>query len=635
MFVGRTSVLLAVLSPLAPPVTAQEPPATADAPGWVETKPIPRRFPRITDAAGCRWGLEQDGAVALSGSAAQPALSLFRHAARLTVNGQPFAPQSAQTTADASRVRLSGVAGPVAVTRDIWIDRERGAVRYCDTVANPSDEPAAITLVHQTVFDQPVPALHRTDGAALPDDANRTREGAIAFLQTQPEGMSSAVFLVGDPKGRALPSWTGKKNSEAQAFEWKLDVPANASASVVAWVAQRPTLAPDEIKAVAESFFKNGRLLQPKLDGPAIASLVNFPARGLTADEGGESAATADDVLAALTRLVGKLGIERSESDVYYMNPKSVLEGEATGEPLALESRFGAVTVPLAEVAAVQGGGGRGRWPRIFLRDGHVLSGPVTLPGWKISGTKGWAISLNADSLEALVLRTSPDDGAGQTAPHFLAQLTSGDTLPLRLEAEARLLFVTPWGPLDAPVAEITGLWRTRQPTPAARLTLRDGSDLTVLPTPQEIKGTSSRLGPVTLQATDLAALWPPGIEAPESDRSAEEIASLDDLEEAAAPRALLRGSSVIVATLADESITLLSGGTETALKTTELGTLARAEGASDALPVFTVTLASGASFEGTLQGGSVALKVRGGTVWSVPQSHFLGWKQAQTPDSR
>lgn len=634
MLILRASVVLAVLVSSVRPGVAQEAIAPARGVG-TEVNPLPRRFPRFTDSSGCRWGLEQDGALVLSGSAAQPSLALFRHAARLTVNGKAFTPQRATASPDASRVRLIGTAGTVAVERDIWIDRERGAARFCDTFAITDGQPATIAVTHLTTFDQPVAGLHRGDGSPLADDATDAREGVLAFLQNQPEGMSSAVYLLGDPKSKGLPHWKGKKNAESHAFEWKLEVPAQAATSLVTWIVQRPTLAPADIKALAATFFKNGRLLRPRLEEPAIASLVNFPARGLTATEDEENAYDPGALLAPLARMADRLGIVRGETDVYYMNPKSLLEGDATGGPLVLESRLGVVTVPMAEVAAVQGGGGRGRWPRVFLRDGHVLSGAVTLPEWKISGAKGWAITLKADTLEALVLRTSPTDGVGTEPPNCLAQLTSGEILPLRLAPETPLSFVTPWGPLEIPVGEVTGLWRVRQPAPAARLTLRDGTRLTVLPAPCELTGTSSRLGPVTLQATDLAALWPPGATAPDPEAAEEELTSLDDLDPLPTARAILRGSAVLVATLADPSLTLLSGGTETQLNTADLSTLERAEGSPDNAPVFTVTLSSGASFEGTLPGGTVALKPRGDTVWNVPLSHFLGWRQGETKETR
>ena len=596
---------------------------------------MPKRFPRFTDANGCRWGLEQDGSLGLSGSADQPTLPLFKHAARLTVNGQAFSSQQATATPDASRVRLTGVAGTVPVTRDVWIDQARGGTRWVDTFSNAGDQPLTLTVRLDSVFDQPVPGLHRDDGAPLADDAAEAREGVLAFIQNQPEGMSSAVFLIADPKTKKLPRWKGKKNGESHSFEWSLDVPAQGAATIVTWIVQRPTLTPGEIRAATEPFVRNGRLVRPRLDAPAIASLVNFPARGLSDKDGADDPGDPSVVLAALNRFADSLGLERGEADVYYMNPKSVLEGQAAGGPLELDCRFGPVSVPFEQVAAVQGGGGRGRQPRVFLRDGHVLSGSVRLPDWKISGERGWAITLNPATLEALVLRASSADGATESAPPVFAQLTSGETLPLRLPPGTSLTFITPWGPLVSPVSDITGLWRVRQPAPASRLTLRDGTRLTVLPATGELTASSARLGPLTLQATDLAALWSPGTPPPDPDAGTEEITSLDDLPDAPNPRALLRGSSVLAATIAEPALTLLNNGTETQLETADLATLARAEGSTDSAPVFTVTLASGASFEGTLRSGTISLQSRHQTVWVVPLSQFLGWKHAAAPPAQ
>lgn len=591
---------------------------------------MPRRFPRFTDAGGCRWGLDREGAISLSGSALHPALPLFRQAAQLTVNHEAFAPLSASASPDFSRLRLTGTAGAVPVIRDIWVDRERGAVRYCDTLSNPSDQPARLLVAHSVVFDQPVTAIHRLDGAEIDERKTETRLGVAAFLQNQPEGMSSALFLLGDPTGKVLPVWKGKKSSEQHDFEWSLEAPAQGAVSLVTWVAQRPALAPGDIRSLAAAYFKNGRLLRPQLDPSVAATLANFPAKGLSGDGGATDPPDAGQLLAPLARFAERLGIGQGKEDVYYMNAKSLLEGKASGAPLTLQSRFGPLTVPLAEVAAVQGAGGGGRWPRVFLRDGHVLSGALTLPEWKITGSKGWAIALHADTLEALVLRTGPPDGAAAPAPAFLARLASGETLPLRIAPEERLAFVTPWGPLEVAAADLTGLWRLRLPSPSVRLTLRDGSRLTVFPSPGELTAASARLGTVTLQATDLAALWPATSEAPDPEAIPEEITSLEELGAGGGPLALLRGSNILSATLVGPTLTLVASSTETELSTADLHTLQRAEGSSDAAPFFVLTLTSGAIFEGSLRGGTLALDTRGGPRLTVPLSHLLAWTQGE-----
>ncbi|MFN0125524.1 MAG: hypothetical protein ACKV19_02430 [Verrucomicrobiales bacterium] len=613
-----------------PLASAQEPTAPPSAPpAMEEVQPVPRRFPRFTDANGCRWGLESDGSVVLSGGSVHPNLSLFKRAVSLNVDGQPFAAAQATASPDQSLVRLTGTAGKTGVVRDVWVDRQRGGVRHADTFLNPSDQALSLTVRYLYHFDQPVPAIHRSDGAPLAEGASGTRETSLAFIQTQPEGMTSALVIAGDPKSKISPQWRAKPNSEQHSLEWKLEVPAQGAATLLHWVVQRPTLAPEALKETIGDFFRGGRLQRPRLDAPAIAALVNFSDRGLSATDTAAESSQPGSLLFGLERLSEKLGIEPGESDVYYMNAKSLLEGETSGGPLALVSRFGPLTVPLAEVAAVQGGGGRGRWPRVFFRDGHVLSGSVTLPDWKISGAKGWAITLNPDTLEALVLRAGAHAPPPGDAPNFLVQLNSGDTLPLRLNPEDSLPFITPWGPLESPAGEITSLWRLRQPAPATRLALRDGTRLTVLPGARDLSARSARLGQISLQATDISALWPPAADAPDPEASEEEVTSLDDLEDSPSPRALLQGSSAVVATLATPSLSLYTGGTETELSTAELQSLERAEGGTETSPLFTVTLTSGATFQGAIRGNALALQVRGGSVWSVPISHFVAWRAA------
>ncbi len=405
-------------------------------------------------------------------------------------------------------------------------------------------------------------------------------------------------------------------------LEWKLRLPENGGVSLVYWVAQRPAPAPEQARDLVAAFWKNGRLVRPRVPETTISTVVNFSPRHL----GGEGEAPgAGELLAPLARLATALGIERDQEDTYWMNANSVLGGEAQGAPLTVESRFGRFEAPLDEVAAVQGGGGRGRMPRVFLRDGNVLPGQVTLPDWKIVGARGWTIQIQPDTLEALVLRERPEDGVTDGRPSVLVRLSSEEVLPLRWPEEETLSLTTPWGPLETPLGDIRAFWHLRAPAPACRLWLKDGSRLTVFPSPREVTAESARLGTLTVAVTDVAAFWQPGVDLPAADEEPEEITDFSGVE---APSAcLLKGQNLVAATLDGDTLVLLTGATETRVATAEITEIQRAEDSSDAQPVFQLALAGGASFQGVLRGETVALKTNSAS-WQVPVAHFLAYKR-------
>jgi hypothetical protein len=606
----------------APP---QAVPAAEEATRWQKVEPVPRRFGRITDKNGCRWGLRVDGSVGLSGHA-EERVGAFDWAHVLAVDGRDFTMESAETSPERNRVRLRGKAGDVEVTRDVWIDPERGGVRFIEAVTNSTDALKTIEVLVRTEFGDGVQPLQRLDGRPLAENQLGKDDAGVLFMQESASKKPAVLMLLTDPRSESKPRLSGSNTSQRWQATWTLRVPAKTTASIVHWLVQRANLTADQARPVVEAFWHANKLLRPEVDGESAKTLVNFSPRSV----GGASDASAagpdgEQLLGPLSRLCERLSVERGKEDVYWMGAGSALTGEVQGGPLTVESRFGKLTLPLVEVAAVQGAGGRGRWPRVFLRDGTVLPGALVLPDWKVIGAKGWTIKVASETLEALVLRVSPIDGIVTPPPTAVARLTSGEVLPLQIASEEKLRLTSPWGPVETTLAQIEALWHLRQPAPACRLWLKDGSRLTVFPAPREITARSARLGAIPLKISDLAALWSPAADLPDFDADLEEITDLSAHNGSAC---LLKGSNLIAATLADPSLILSSGTTETSVKATEIRELRRLETGSDAAPVFHLTLDGGAEFDGVIEAGTIALQTATGP-WHVPVAHLLALKYA------
>lgn len=604
-------------------------PAIADAPSAVEIKEwekleaVPSRFPRVTDKFGCRWGLNHDGDIGLSNVADQR-IGAFERGAVLMIDGKEFNAAEAESNDALPAYQLRGKSGELEIARHIWLDHERGGARFIDTVKNPGSAAKAVKLEVRTDFGDGVEAISRLDGRTWtgPDlggdnagllvtqDAE-SQKAAVLFLLAQPRAEPRPVFKVEDRDG----------NSKARHVAmWEVTVPAGKSISVLYWLLQRPGLTPDQAKGVAEAFVRGSRLIRPRMPPDLAETVVNFSLKDASESE----APAADALLGGLRRLCERLGIERGEEDVYWMSANSLLSGQAQGEPVTVESRFGTMTIPLPEIAAVQGGAGRGRLPRVFLRDGTVLTGPLSLPGWKMGGAKGWSINLTAEAIEAIVLKTSPDDGVVSPPPAFLAALNSGEVLPLQLTDAETLALTSPWGPVEASMNQIVAFYHLKAPATACRLWLSDGSKLTVFPTQREFTARSPRLGTVTLNIADLAVFSQPAKELPDFSAEPEEI---PDLEACKGDFCLLKGGNLVAGVIAHESLTLVSGATQTVFTPADLRLLRRIEGGTDSAPVFHLALTSGGQFDGLLPIPSLKIKTATGN-WEVPVAHIMAVKR-------
>ncbi len=587
------------------------------APSLTPVDPVPERFGRVTDTAKTRWGLVKNGSVGLSGYA-ETINGAFEFAAQLAVEGKDFTPEKAEALADSTHIRLTGKAGDFDVVRDVWIDAERAGARFIETIGNPTDEAKTVAIVSRTDMGDGVQASTKLDGRPLAEEKLAKDDAGFVATQDPQSTKAGVIFILGDPKSDTRPKLEAK--DFRRDVVWTAKVPAKGKVAIVHWILQRPDLTPDQAKAAAEPFWRNGRLIRPFIDDETAKIVANFTVKGGDAGSA-PNTPSAEEWLGPLLSFCQRLGIERGEEDVYWMGENSSLAGQVQGAPLTLESRFGKVTVPTEEVAAVQGSAGRGRLPRVFLRDGTVLTGALTLPDWKVAGSKGWTIGLNAETLDSLVLRTSERDGTPPGAASLLAQLSSGEILPLEPAAGQKLALTTPWGELEVELGQVAALWRLHEPAPACRLRLLDGSQLTVFPAPKPLAAQSARFQAITLDTSDLAALWRAGEALPEERNEIEEIISLDGMEKSFV---LLKGSNTLAATLADAELTLVTGPTRTTVKTGDVAELRRTEASTDATPRFALKLSSGAEFEGTLTAPTLSVKTTTGTTWSVPVAHLL-----------
>ena len=614
---------LAVLAVPAGQVAGADP--EPEAGEWKQLEPIPPRLPRVTDKFGCRWGLTAAGDIGLS-NVATGQIGAFESGATLLIADKPVEFKSLQWIEDVPIYRFSGTVGTVTVTRDVWIDRERGGARFIDRFSTVETSPQKLSIAIRTTFGDGVETVGNLAGTAFVGPSLGKGDSGLVVTQEPQSGKAAVIFLLADAaRSKTLPTVVRNNNNEVFTAQWTVEVTADRPAGLLHWLIQRPTLTPDQAAKATEPFLRpNGRLVRPRVEAGLAASIANFGiAASSDAVAGGNAA---ESVLRPLQRFCTQLGIDRGAEDVYWINASSNLTGRIEGGAATVATRFGAVTLSLAEIAAIQGGGGKGRVPRVFLRDGTVLSGPLTLPDWKLLGAKGWTISLMPEALEAVVLHATPADGKSGEPGLAMAALISGEVLPVVPAAAQKLGLSTPWGGLDVPLEQVLALHRLRRPAPMALVSLADGSRLRVFPADAPVSVRSPRFGPQSLRAAELNAWWLPGSDdgAEPSEEPDEDPASLDPLE---GSFALLKGGTILAGRPSGDSLTIAAGGTETKVQISELAGLKRLDSATDTAPQFHFDMSAGGNgLDGFLADASVIFETSSGPR-EIPVAHLIALK--------
>ena len=198
--------------------------------------------------------------------------------------------------------------------------------------------------------------------------------------------------------------------------------------------------------------------------------------------------------------------VKRGKANVLVQDEQTQVSGVVSGGSLSVETSWGKISLPLAEVALLCGGIGADQPMRVYLRDGQVLSGRIEAKDLAYKAQDGVEAKLPPEKINMLFLHAAADDGKAPPDAHTILQTHDGQRL--LIGGDARLHVILPWGGLDADLGEIVSLSSRREPQPLYRMILRDGSSLFVLLQDDATVLKTLRFGPVKLSSLDLRQLW-------------------------------------------------------------------------------------------------------------------------------
>lgn len=603
-----------------------------DVPAPVVLDSVPQQFELWADRLGFNWQLNQSGALQ-SGP-----VTYFQSAMTLSIKGSAFKATKAVRLdggelddEKGARVVLFGELGGIKVARDVWFDRQRGGVRYIDTFSNEKGkEPVRLEVQLKTMFRSTWQDLHGSSGKILGGQGSvglGARDHGVLVKYSRTDGRHDTIFLVTGDGDVKKPRISYSSNHRELNYTYELQIPVGGRVALLHWILQRNLRTPGEVSEALRPFYLRRRLLQPQVGRDIAKVTANFTAEALP--EHTEEPYSLES-LVALKEATSAYGAQRLWEDVLWITGENQLAGKVNEQAeLKIQTAFGVRETAIKEVAAIQGGGGVGRTPRVFLRDGRVLAGNLIAENLTMTSRDGWDMELKVEDLMFLLTRLREVDGKAPEGAEIFVALRGGDVLAIGGDSDVQVEVLSPWGADRVPLAQIVSLRYTNGSVPKYRLHRQDGSwmsvflsgpDLELKPLPDEL---------VKVRPGEISGIWRSGKPSLEGDEKADgddwlDFEDVGERESLPTPCCLLVGSNLLHGEISMDVLHLVSGGAVTKINPREIVSMERLD-QSEAAPVFNVELSGGNRLKGRLRERSLIVKTSART-WDIPVQHFIGY---------
>jgi hypothetical protein len=549
---------------------------------------IPATMQPHTDSMGFIWDLDQNGAI-------QNGSNLFSSAMYLEVNNSSISPQQVMMTPDGTEYFLDSNQNNVMVTRRIKIDQKSAFTRYFDTFRNGSGTALSLRINYRVQFNNQMQGAVTDTGAPLGTTLSVKETGFLVMRQPNQPG-PCAMFLCAGRNAKMRPILSNQQSYRYN-IGYTLQLAAGETVSLAHAVAQRSLPTTPDAKALGKLFnVLNSPRLLADVPPKERKTLANFSPGGFS------SGPTAPSLVSELE----KLQVERGPSDVLAIGTETRLKGTASCTRIEIETARGKVVIPFENIAAILGGR---RETRVLLRDGQVVSGKLSAEGLKFALTSGTTISLNAATLDRLVLRAESEDTAAAAATWGYVETFAGERLAVKPDPGFKLRATTAWGLREVALDEIVGCGPTEENPLGVRMLLKDGSYFHAFLDGDSIKLDTVLFGPQSFATTEIrqiAVVLPkPAAETTESAPERAQVVAV--------------GGQILSGQIDLAELHFLSPAGVIPLAANLIRTLHNtSEDATANAPVFTATVWGGGTVSGRLR--EVVVPVRtASTVFQVP----------------
>lgn len=553
-----------------------------------------------TDAAGNSWNIESNGTIGRIGS------TMVNSGLALEVNDEAFASFQPSMTADGKEFILNGK--PIESLPGLQVQRRirlipgTGGLRYVELFYNASPERVVINVSLVSNFSGNYKTFISNRGRTEPVILQEPESGIIVTPGSS-QSTKAFLFTLAAP-GPVVKPTIAAQNRYGLTFRYPLEIPPGETRSVVHIVSQVVIPQVFDRRTLLSlfrplSFSENGEVFDSRWNETVVNNLeVSSSRDGM-------------DLKAPLL----ELGVERGSKDILAIGKDSRLIGDVTGESVSLESEYGDADFPLARIAAIEGMNGvEENTARLYLRDGQVISGKLTLNDLSFSQIGGERSELRIEELDRLVLATSEQDDFELENGDLVVETYRGDRLRVEAGAEeVSLTGRTPWGSLSVPIKQLLKLYATPEMSLAYRMEAKNGIQCVIYPAQDELKVTLTDFGVYTFQPMELKSLT-------NSPRSLEEMPKAVDK-----ATVFLRGEQSLIGQIGNTTLPVVTEEKVLDTASSDIRVIERLEGASFSSgglpihsPLFRIEKWDGGEITGYLNLDTISFNVEGES-WTIP----------------
>jgi hypothetical protein len=290
----------------------------------------------------------------------------------------------------------------------------------------------------------------------------------------------------------------------------------------------------------------------------------------------------------------------------------------------------GELSIPIAEIAAIEGGGGIGRIPRVFMRDGRVFAGEIELKNFGLKVGSEWVVDdWKIDEMKLLLLSLDKSDGVAPAKTKSFVELRSGDVLAVT-DLATPFQLVSVWGRKEVKLDDIEEFQYLSLPRPEYRLSHSDGSSLGVLPTKTPLEFSLSSGESRIVDPRSIRRIWKNGGAPSQPELYQSRWSELVEVPKGLMPPKgfLLQGNNLLAGGFADAgSMTVIDGNSALDVAPAQIISMQILDPSlRSALPQFEFELANGNVIKGGISRGTVRIGTEEES-WPVPLRHIISYQ--------
>lgn len=368
--------------------------------------------------------------------------------------------------------------------RYVRLDQERGGVRFIDVMTNTAKQTHSVRVRCMNEMD--ISNSDYFQGASTQrgevinsENSSLTPETSGVMLHLSPEFSPTLPFFI---IGNARDQWTGDRRMDGYQLrlEYNGTLEPGKRAVIVHWIGARTPKEKGKPEKAMERFISGTRLIDAGVPAEWQADVINYPKEAFAQPVA--PVASTGVPLVMLDELCMRLDLKRDDKDHLVLDGGSKVEGEFKAAKLTLHRAGLPLPIALDDVAAICGGAGQGREPRLYLRDGSVIHGGLELTDAKFIGSGVGEVKIETASLAELVLHRSEEADGRTTKVAAAARTAAGELVYLSVLPSGNLPLRLPGGLLSVPWSDVATIRERMNPDPGFLVTLKDGSRVNCLP---------------------------------------------------------------------------------------------------------------------------------------------------------